>query len=472
MNGPSGSLRPSSRDPDAVGRPAGAAARESLLHGNLWRAVTRLAGPMMVSAVLQNAQSLIDLFWVGRLGSTAVAALTLSGTILMLLFPALMGLATGTVALVARAIGAGQDETASDQAGQSLSVGVIAGVVLGLAGLPLMVPLCRLLGAPPEVIRESVVYLRISLLGLFSSYALFVGSSALQGAGNTVTPMAAMLLANILNLILDPLFIFGFGPLPAGGVAGAALATVLSQVVATGAIVMVLFSRRTRFRMRPRHLVPRLAPALRLLRIGVPSMGQMLARSLMGLALFRIVAGSGTDAVAGYGIGLRFHMVLLMPCFVLGNAAATLVGQNLGAGQPARARRAAWTAAAIDMAAMALSALLVAWVAEAAVALFDDTPAVVIIGASYLRTVTPFYMLAGLSIVIGRALNGAGCTVATMVLTVLVLWGLQVPLAAGLARVTHPPTLGVWYAIGIATTVHALLSVIWFETGRWQRQRV
>lgn len=470
MSRPSGAIRPSGTGPDTPGRPADAP-RTDLLHGSLWRAVTRLAGPMMVSAVLQNAQSLIDLFWVGRLGSTAVAALALSGTILMLLFPALMGLATGTVALVSRAMGAGQEDTASDQAGQSLSVALVFGVALGLGGLPAIAPVCRLLGAPAEVVVQSVNYLRISLLGLFSGCLLFVGSSALQGAGNTVVPMAAMVLANVLNLILDPLFIFGLGPLPAGGVAGAALATVLSQVIAAGAIIAVLMHGRTRLRLRPQHLVPRLQPALNLLRIGVPSMGQMLARSLMGLALFRIVAGSGTAAVAGYGIGMRFHMVLLMPCFVLGNAAATLVGQNLGAGLPVRARRAAWTAAALDLGIMAASALLVAWVAEPAVALFDDNPAVVAVGASYLRTVTPFYLFAGLAIVIGRALNGAGCTVATMVFTVLVLWGLQVPLAAGLARVVDPPTLGVWYAICIATTVHALVSVIWFETGRWQRQR-
>jgi putative MATE family efflux protein len=444
----------------------------TLLDGRLDVVLLRLAGPMLLSAILQNAQSLIDLFWVGRLGQDAVAALALAGTALMLLFPLLMGLATGTVALVSRAYGAGRHKEAAYLAAQSLTVAVATGLLLGFACLPLVPRACAWLGAAPSVAPLAITYLRVSLMGLFSGCLLFVAGSALQGAGNTVMPMVSMLTANILNLALDPLFIFGWGPVPAGGVAGAAWATVLSQVLAGILVVGVLASGRVRLHLHAADLWPRLSPTVRLLRVGIPSSLQMLARSLMGAVVFKIVAACGTAAMAGFGIGMRIHMVLLMPCFVLGNAAATLVGQNLGAGQAARARRAAWVAGGMTSLLMLVSAGGMAVLAGPAVRAFNTAPDVVAVGASYLRWVTPFYVFAGLAIVMGRALNGAGCTIATMIFTLAALWGLQVPLAALLTRYTQPPTLGIWWAIAIATVVHAVLTVGWFETGRWQRQKV
>ncbi|MDD5704903.1 MAG: MATE family efflux transporter [Kiritimatiellae bacterium] len=454
-------------DTGSTGRVNGA-----LLQGRLDTAVLSLAGPMFASALLQNAQSLIDLFWVGRLGSSAVAALALAGTVLMALFPLTMGLATGTVALVSRAFGSGDMRQASRWAGQSLAVALVAGLLLGFGCLPFIRPACELLSGDQTVVRLAGDYLRVMMYGMFSGMLLFLASSSLQGAGNTVGPMCGMLLANLLNLALDPLFIFGWGCVPAGGVAGAAWATVLSQVITGAAMIGLLAGGRTRLRLMPADLWPRLDAACRLLRIGVPSMAQMLSRSLMSLVFFKIVARYGTAVVAGYGIGMRFHMVLLMPCFVFGNAAATLVGQNLGAGQPARARRAAWVSVALVTILMAVSALLMWWLASGAVSLFDRNPEVVAIGSGYLRTVTPFYIFAGFSIVLDRALNGAGCTLATMIFTMLTLWVLQVPLALWLASHASPPVQGIWWAICIATTAHAAMSVSWFETGRWQRARV
>jgi len=442
-----------------------------LLRGNLTAATLRLAGPMLLSAILQNIQSLIDLFWVGRLGEDAVAALALSGTALMMLFPLIMGLSTGTVALVSRAFGAGERREASFLAAQSLTMAVLVGMLLGVAGLPLLPALCGWLGAAPVVEPLAIAYLRVSFLGLFSGCLLFVGGSALQGAGNTAMPMVAMLTANLLNLALDPLLIFGWGPIPAGGVRGAAWATVLSQTVACAVMLGVMARGHVRLRLRAGDLWPRWEPVARLLRLGLPSSLQMLARSLMGAVLFKIVAACGTAAMAGFGIGLRIQMVLLMPCFVLGNAAATLVGQNIGAGQPRRARRAAWTAAAMACALMLLSAFVMLLLAGEVVRIFTDATEVVTVGGSYLRWVTPSLAFAGLAIVMGRALNGAGCTISTMVFTLVALWGVQVPLAAWLARHTDPPTLGIWWAIILATLAHATLTVGWFETGRWQRPR-
>lgn len=443
-----------------------------ITRGPLLRALSMLSAPMLVSALLQNLQSVIDLFWVGRLGPRAVAAVAMSGTILMVLFPMLMGMSLGTVALVARAMGAERYEEASAAAGQSLFLALVMGIVFGLLGWVFTPHLFALLGAEAEVLPDGYAYLRISLLGSLTSFVLFIGNAALQGAGDTVAPMLVMALANVLNMVLDPLFIFGIGPLPPLGVSGAALATVLAQAAAAAMSVRMLLSGRLRLHVRLRQLLPRLGLSWRILRIGIPGSGQMLSRSLMSLVLMRVVAGCGTLAVAAYGTGMRFHMITIMPAFALGGAAATMVGQNLGAGNPARARRAAWLAALVGVGLMVLAALFFALFAGPLIRVFNRDPQVVAIGAGYLRTVSPFYVFAALAIVLGRALNGAGDSMAPMAITVLSLWGLQVPLALYFSATWASKTQGIWWAIVAATILHGLLTTVWFETGRWKRTRV
>lgn len=447
--------------------------RNHLVEGGIVSGLLRLSGPMFVSALLQNLQSVIDLFWVGRLGSESVAALAVSGIIMMMLFPVIMGVSMGTVAMVSRAIGAKNPDEAGEIAGQSMLLALFFGLTAGAVGFCFAETLCRLLGAAPEVIPLATTYLQISFIGAFTIFLLFVGNSSLQGAGNSTIPMCAMGMATLLNLCFDPLLIFGLLGLPRLGVAGAALATVLAQATAVILVMVVLHSGRVagmhahlgRWRLRSDL-------AWRLIRIGTPSSGQMLSRSLMSLLLMRIVAESGTVAVAAYGIGLRFHMIVLMPAFTLGNAVATMVGQNLGAGKPHRARKAAWIAAGMDVIIMIIAAVILCTAAKSLMAVFDQSPEVVQIGANYLRTVSPFYIFAALAIVLGRGLIGAGDTMGSMICTIIGLWGVQVPLAFFLSNVISPATQGVWWAISIAIMVHGTLVTIWFETGRWKKKRV
>lgn len=446
--------------------------REWITEGSLLRALVRLAVPMLVGGILQNLQSMIDLFWVGRLGHIAVAAVAMSGTILMVLFPMLMGLSTGTVALVARAVGGGRMEEASRAASQSFLLAFILGGVSGALGWFFSPHLFSLLGASPEIISQGVLYLRIALLGVFTVFVLFIGNAALQGAGDTMTPMYVMAISNVLNMVLDPLFIFGLGPFPRMGVAGAAVATVLAQAVAAAVALTVLVTGRSHLHTHLRQWKPDRVLAWRILRIGLPGSGQMLSRSLMSAVLMRIVAGCGVAAVAAYGIGLRFHMIMLMPAFSLGGAAATLVGQNLGAERPDRARRSAWLAAVVDMALMAAGAALLMAFAPHLIGIFNRTPEVIRVGAEYLHTVSPFYIFAALGIILGRALNGAGDSLGPMIITILTLWGLQVPLAVVLSRIWPSPTQGIWWAIAIAMVANALLMTAWFRVGRWARMKV
>ncbi|MBM4149358.1 MAG: hypothetical protein FJ224_09975 [Lentisphaerae bacterium] len=198
----------------------------------------------------------------------------------------------------------------------------------------------------------------------------------------------------------------------------------------------------------------------------------MLARSMMTLVLMRIVAGCGTAAVAAYGIGLRFQALILMPAFALGNSAATMVGQNLGAGRPDRAARAAWTATAADGLIMAAGAALLSGFAPFLIGVFDPTAEVVAVGVSFLRITSWFYVFVAFAIVLGRALQGAGDTLSQMAFTFIALWGVQVPLAVFLSARMDPPTDGIWWAVAAAVTLHGLLVTAWFQTGRWKRKKV
>jgi len=444
----------------------------NLTEGSILRALAHLAAPMLVTALLQNAQSLIDLFWVGRLGAEAVAAVAMSGTVLMALFPMLMGISAGTLALVARGVGAGRTDEANAATAQSLVLAILVGAVAAVVGWLAADPMLRLLGAEPAVLAQGSAYLRISLFGSFTVFLLFIGNAALQGAGDARTPMYLMAIANIVNMILDPIFIFGLGPLPAMRVQGAALATVLAQAVAAGLSLRLLFTGRTR--LYPQLQECRLYPALawRILRIGIPGTGQMLSRSLMGLVMMRLVAACGTAAVAAYGVGLRLHMIVMMPAFALGGAAATLVGQNLGAAKPERAQRSAWLATGVDAAFMAFAAVVLAFFARNFIGAFNKVPEVVEVGVRYLRIVSPFYVFTALGVVLGRALQGAGDTLAPMIITIITLWGLQVPLAVWFSRLWQPATQGIWYAISAASVAQGLLITLWFQTGRWQKTRV
>lgn len=454
-------------------RPIAPLSSESITQGSIPRALLRLATPMMISALLQNLQSLIDMFWVGRLGPTAVAAVAMGGTVIMLLFPVLMGMSTGTVALVARATGSDRHDEGSRAAAQSLVVAAALAALLAVTGWFASDPVLRLLGASGEVSVLGSVYLRTALLGSFASFSLFMANAALLGAGDSVIPMRVAAVATLSNIALDPLLIFGLGPLPAFGVQGAALATVLAQGLAAAASLRSLaVGGRSGLMIRVSQLRPDRELIGRILRIGIPGSGQMLARSLMNAVMIRIVATCGTAAVAAYGIGFRLHMVVLLPAFALGGAAAIMVGQNLGIGRPDRARRAAWLATGLDMIVMVFAAIVAALHAPAIVGLFSSNPEVVHIGSRYLRIISPFYVLGAAGVVLSRALNGAGDSLTPMLLTVLTLAGLQIPLAVFLARAWQPPTQGIWWAMAIAMAFYGSAIAAWFATGRWERKRV
>jgi putative MATE family efflux protein len=454
-----------------------------LLSGSLARALASLCIPMLLSGALQEVQSLIDLFWVGRLGPHAVAAVSMSGIVMFLLSPVAMGLMIGTVALVSRRVGAHQPREAGHAAAQALLLSAALGVLASVGGWFLAPQVFPLLGVrvtdavqqgvdPAQIVREGIGFLRIIMAGQWLIFILLACYASLQAAGNVRTPMICSLTATVANMILDPLLIYGIGPFPRLGVPGAALATVISQAIALAAALRALRGNDQGIDLRRESFRPDPEICWRILRVGLPGSGQLLLRSSMSAALLRIVAICGPVAVAGYGIGLRWHMFILMPAFALGNATATLVGQNLGAGQPDRARRSAWLASGIDAGIMVLFALLALVAAEPLVRCFTKDPEVVKIGVQYLRVVSPFYPAVAFGIILGRALNGAGDSLAPMVITAISLWGIQFPAALLLAHAVNPPTLGIWLAVAAGNLIHALLITGRFHHGAWACREV
>ena len=443
---------------------------KDLTKGPILHAIFSLAGPLMVIAILHTTQSLIDMFWVGRLGAASIAAVAMSATIMMILFTIIVGVSTGTLALVARYVGAKDSKKADAVATQSIYLGVIMATVAVVTGLLFTKRLFLLLGASQEVLEAGIGYLKILLVGGITMFMLFLGNAILQGAGDTVTPMKLMILANIINIILDPVFIFGWGGMPRMNTSGAAVATVISQAISSFLVIWMLSNGRSIVHIHLSEWKIKLDLLKTILKIGLPSSLQMFFRSLMGVVLIGIVASFGTAAVAAYGVGMRLQMVVLMPAFALGGSAATLVGQNLGSGQPGRAKRSAWVATFFDMIVMAFIAVAFFSFAYQFMSVFNKDKNVIALGIQYLRITTPFYIFIAFGIVLNRALAGAGDTFVPMIITLLTLWGFQVPAAILLSRNTALGVTGVWWAMGLASLLNGLLILGWFETGRWKKR--
>jgi putative MATE family efflux protein len=445
---------------------------KELTTGPILPKVISLTGPLMVTAILNSTLNLVDMFWVGKLGSDAIAAVAIGGTIMMVVFAALIGITRGTIALVAQYVGAKDAKNADAAASQSIMLGLIIASAAILVGLLFTDKLLLILGASPEVLRIGSSYLKILLIGGITMVLLSFGNAILQAEGDTVTPMKFMLLSNVINFVLDPIFIFGWGIIPKMNTSGAALATVLSQAVPAFLVLMLLYTRQSKVHIHISQFKIKLVFLKEMLKIGLPASLQMFFRSIMGVVLMGIVASFGTIAIAAYGIGMRLQMIVLMPAFAFGGAAATLVGQNLGAQYPKRAQRSAWTATTLDALLMVLVAIIFFIFAPQILEFFIKDENVISIGTQFLRITAPFYLFIPLGVVLGQALAGAGDTFAPMIITLLSLWGFQIPTAVFLSKANIWGINGIWWANAFASILHGVLVMSWFETGRWKKKEI
>ncbi len=438
------------------------------LHRNIWR----LALPMILEMGVINISQILDTLWVSQLGSAALAAVTISITIRWMLNSLANGLGIGGMAVVARRSGERDRAAAEHAAWQTILLGLVLSFVLGVLGALLARPLLMFLGADAEVLPLGLTYLRITMGGLFTLILIFVINSMLRGAGEARLAMNVLFLTTAVTVVSEYVLIFGWGPFPALGVAGSAWGTVLGFGAGVALQFTVLLSGRARIGINLRDLRPDFPLMLKIIRIALPSTVQMTLRSSSRLVVVGLVGLYGTFAMAGYGVANRLLLIALIPSFGLGNAASTLVGQNLGARKPGQAERSAWWISAYTAGYMAVAAALLFVFARPLTKLFDPTPQVVEIGVECMRIVAPSLLPVVVGVVLARGFDGAGDTVPAMAVNLLSLWGIEVTLSYALSRWAGWGISGIWWGRAVANAANGLLFGGWFRLGRWKQRAV
>ena len=449
-----------------VGRP------RDYTSGSLNKNIWLLAVPMVMEMGLVSLFRVADMFWVGKLGPEALAAITIGENIRWALSGLAMGQGIGGLAVVARRIGEKDEQGANHATLQAVLLALGLALLLSAIGYAFSEPMLHLLGAEAEVIPEGLAFLHVTFAGLAGFLMVPIVNSLLRGAGEARKALVVRMLAYGLGLLVEPVLIFGWGPLPPLGVAGAALSLVGSQWVGFLLQLGILFTGRARIRLDLRHLRVDLPLMWRIFCIALPSTIQMTLRSFSRATLLGVVALYGTFAVAAYGVAARVFMTVFVPGFGLGNAAATLVGQNLGAEKPERAARSAWLISGYNGALMFACAAIIVPLAEPIMAAFNDTPGVVALGAEALRIFAIGYVFSAMGSVLARGLDGAGNTLPAMVINLLTLWGIQIPMAWLLSSLLGWGTTGLWAGISIANVANGLIFAFWFRRGRWKYREV
>jgi putative MATE family efflux protein len=455
----------------AVLREALAGSHQDFTEGPIGRAVVLLAVPMVLEMVMESVFAVADVFWVSHLGPDAVATVGLTESMLSLIYTVAVGLSIGVMATVARRIGERDPEAAAHAAVQGIFLGLAISIPISILGVTSAPRLLELMGAAPAVLAGGATYTRIMLGGNAAILLLFLINAIFRGAGDAAIAMRVLWLANAVNLVLDPCLIFGVGPFPKLGVAGAAVATT------TGRSIGVLY-QLWRLSRPGRVTVTRSSlgfdlPAMRgLLRLSGNGILQVFVGTASWIGLIRILSRYGSDAVAGYTIGIRIILFALLPSWGLSNAAATMVGQALGAGKPERAERAVWTAGFYNMCFLGTVGVVFVLLARPIVSLFTGDPAVAPIAVDCLRVVSLGFLFYAYGMVLTQSFNGAGDTRTPTLLNLLCFWLWEIPLAWALAELVGWGPRGVFTAVTVAFSTLAVLSAALFRRGKWKLRAV
>jgi putative MATE family efflux protein len=440
--------------------------------GSLNRAIFLLAVPMVLEMVLESLFAVVDVFWVGRLGANAVATVGLTESMLSLVFAVAMGLSLSTTAMVARRIGEKDSTGAAVAAVQAIALGLMVSIVIGAPCLVLAPRLLRWMGSSSEIVAVGSGYTRICLGGSGVVLMLFLNNAIFRGAGDAAIAMRLLWVSNIINLFLDPCLIFGLGPFPRLGVTGAAWATLTGRSIGVAYQFYRLLRGTGRIRILSNQIRLRLDVLWRLLRVSLTGILQFAIAHTSWIGLVRIVSIFGAAALAGYTIAIRVVIFAILPSWGLSNAAATLVGQNLGAKQPERAQAAVWRTGLYNMLFLGSLGVFFVLFAQPVIRLFTHDPAVVPLGVSCLRIVSYGNIGYAYAMVMLQAFNGAGDTVTPTIVNFFGFWLLEIPLAYWLAIPLNLRSNGAFYAIVIAEASIAVASAILFRRGRWKGQRI
>lgn len=436
--------------------------------GNLWS----LAWPMMIIDVVSMLGPIIDMIWVGRLGSTSVAGVGVAGMMVMLVSSGMMGLSMGLRAMIARAIGADDYDEANHIARQSLVISAVFSVIMAIVGIFFTKQLMSILGVEAGVVSEGASYMRVQFIGMVAISFLLVAEGIMMSSGDAVTPMRIIIVTEIFHVILCPFLVFGWWIFPRLGVSGAALTSVFSLSLATSIAFWILFTGRTRLKLTMKNFRLDGSVIWRMIKIGIPASVNGMQRSFVSVVMMYFIVPFGTLAIAAHTVAQRVEMVILMVSFGFGQAAGVLAGQNLGAEQPERAEKTGWLASGLVTGLMMFSALISVIWAENIVRVFNAEPGLVEIASTFLRIAAVGYLVLGVAAVLTDCLNGVGDTMIPLLASLITMWSTQVPMAYFLPKYTGLGVYGVRWAMVAALAMRAITYMVYFKLGRWKRKKV
>jgi len=438
-----------------------------LTKGSIPGNILSLAWPMMAAFLLHTGFNIIDTIFVGRLSALALAAISITFPVIFLIIALASGIGIGVTSLIARLLGAKRKKEADNAAEHALLLAFILAFVFTTLGLTLSKPLFILIGATPEMMPLVLKYVYIIFGGSFFMFFSFMCNSILRGEGDMKTPMKIMMLASIINIILDPLLIFGIGFFPRMEIAGAALATVIARSISAIVVIAYLLKGNAHIKLNFRYFKFKFKIIKDILSVGIPASLSQSATSLGMFFMMKITSFFGPFAIAAYGLAGRLDMVALLPAIGISSAVITIVGHNIGAKNFERAEKTTWIGILIAMIFMEVVGIIFFSFPRFLIGIFNKNPDIVAYGSSYITIVSLLYMLVGVGVIISAAFQGAGKGYPSLILTVLRLFILAIPLAYFLSK-TYAVT-GIWYGIAVSIIISAIVSAVWFKLGTWKK---
>jgi len=440
--------------------------------GSITKNLLQLSWPIVISQSLNMIGPTIDMIWVGKLGAAPIAGVGVAGTVVMFMTSAIMGLAIGTRAMIARFIGAGDTTGANHVARQAFVISAMFAALMITIGISLAEPILALMGVEPEVVAEGAVYMRIMFVGASTMTFRMMAEGIMQASGDSITPMRIAILFRAVHVALCPFMVLGWWIFPNLGVTGAALTNVISQSLGLALAFWVLFSGKTHLRLTMQNFRVDFRMIWRIIRIGLPASVMATQRGLGHLVLTMFMVPFGTLAVAAHTLWQRVEMVVVMLNMGIGIGAGVLVGQNLGANNPGRAERSGWLALAITQAFVTLCAIAILVWPEYIVRIFNTEPNLIATASSFLRIAATGYFVLSSVVVLENCISGAGDTVPPMLFEIVQRWVIIVPLAFLLPNIAGLGMYGVRWAIVAGMILGAFIYAAYFRLGRWKRKRI
>lgn len=449
-----------------------AGSNRDFTRGSIGRALLLLSIPMVLEMVMESVFAIVDIFFVSKLGANAIATVGITESLITIVYALGIGTSMATTAIVARRIGEKNRKDASVAAVQSIVLGILLSLPISALGIFFADDLLRLMGASNEIIEAGYMYTAIMIGGNAVIMLLFIINAVFRGAGDAATAMRVLLFANGINIILDPCLIFGLGPFPELGLTGAAVATTTGRGLGVAYQLYTLGHSRGHISVGVRHIRFDFGVMKKVFMISLGGIGQFIIATSSWIGLVRIMAVFGSEAIAGYTIAVRIIFFSLLPSWGMSNAAATLVGQNLGAGQPGRAEKSVWVSAAVNMVFLGMIAIIFIAYDEYLIMLFTSDADIVFIGSKCLRYVSYGYLFYAFGMVMIQAFNGAGDTTTPTIINFFCFWLLEIPLAYILALSLGFNERGVFIAIVVAESLVAVIGIAIFKRGRWKERKV